>query len=126
MFADAGADVVVTNANETDSVAGIIGKAVKRNTLRQLILRDKLKGNGQVFLYETLHLTLNLLLFLTARLMVKLKRHLTLFPFDMGINGTSAAEQTDHRLVQQMFRRMCGRKLLLVMFIQKQVTHPNS
>ena len=48
---------------------------------------------------------------------------LGLFPFDVRIAGPRAAEQTDHRSVQDMLRRVHGRVLLLVVGIENGLFH---
>ena len=54
--------------------------------------------------------------------MVQIKAHLALLAFDMSIIGSFTAKQPDHGLIQKMFRRMCWRKLFLVVIV-KNIVH---
>ena len=123
VLADAGTDVVVSNAYQADGFGNIIGQTAGIYRRRQLVARDKLESDGQILVDQLVHTPLNLLLFLTAGLMVEVKAHLTLLTLNMGVEGTLAAEETDHRLIQQMLCCMRWRKLFLIMFIQDIVCH---
>ena len=121
--ADAWAYVVVADTYQSDGVGGILGQAVGADLSGQLVARDEFEGDGQVLVDEALHLAFYVLLFLSGGLVVKTEAHLALLALDMCIIGTLTAEEPYHRLVQEVFRRMCRRKLLFVMFIQNKVFH---
>ena len=123
MLADAGADVVVADIHQADGVGGILGKAGSINLLWQFVAGDELEGDGQILVDELVHAALDLLLFLARGLVVEVEAHLALLPIDMGIVRALAAEDSDHRLVQQMLRRMCWRKLLFVMLVEYIIGH---
>ena len=118
MLADAGADVVVADAHEADGLGGIVGQTVCTDSLGQFIAGDELEGDGQVFVDEFVHPALYLLLLLARWLVVEIETHLALLPLDVGIITPLAAEQADHRLVQQVLSGVSGRELFLVMVIQ--------
>ena len=118
MSAYTGTHIKITDTNQSDSVGGIFWKAVCRNLLRKIITRDKLKGDRQILINQLIHHTFDILLFLTRRLVVKIKTHLTLLPLNMSIIRPFATKQTNHSLVQKMLRSMCRRELFLIMIIQ--------
>ena len=93
MLADAGADIVVANTHEADSVGGIVGQTGLIDLFRQLFAA-------------------------ATGLLIEMEAHLALFPLDMGIVGALTPKEALHGLIQQMFGCMCGRKLLLVMLIE--------
>ena len=96
---DAGTDIVVADTNKTDGVGGILRKTVGTNAFRQLVTTDELEGDGQVFVYQALHLALYLLFFLPRRLVVEIETHLALLALYMSIIRTFAAEDANHRLI---------------------------
>ena len=100
MFAYTRTNIVVTNTNQTDGLRGILRQTVDINALWQLVAGDILESYRQVFLYQLVHPSLNLLLLLTARLAIQMKTHLTLLPLNMGIIGTLTTKETDHSLVE--------------------------
>ena len=117
MFADAGTDIVVTDAHEANGVGGVLGQTVEGNALWKFIAGDELEGDGQVLVDELVHAALDLLLFLARGLVVEVETHLALLALDMGVVGTLAAKEADHRLVEQMFSGMTGRKLVLIVIV---------
>lgn len=117
MFANAGTDIVVANANQTDGAGHIVRKTVERDLIGQLAELTELKGDGQVFVDKTLHLTLYLLLLLTGGLAVEIETHLALLALDVCIIGTLASEEAYHGLVEQMLCRMGRGKFILVMLV---------
>ena len=119
----AGADVVVADAHESDGIGSILWQAVGIDLRGQLVARDELEGDWQVVVDELLHLALNLLFLLSAGLVVEVEAHLALLALDMGIIGAFAAEDANHGLVQEVFRRVGWRKLLFVMLVQNVVFH---
>ena len=123
MTADAGTDVVVADAHQPDGLAGIVGQAVGRDAFRQGVAGDELEGDGKVLVDEPLHLALYLAFLLSRGLVVEPEGHLALLALNMGIEGAFAAEDPYHRLVQEMFRRMCGWKLLLVVLVENIIVH---
>ena len=122
----AGADVVVADADKADGVGSILGQAVGIDLGGQLVAGDELEGDGQVVVDELLHLALNLLFLLAGGLVVEVEAHLALLALDVGIIGAFAAEDANHGLVQEVFRRMSWRKLLFVMLVQNIVFHLTS
>jgi len=110
-------DIVVANAHQTDGVRSIIGQTTGIDFLRELITGDELEGDRQIVINQLVHATLYFLFFLTRGLMIDMKAHLALLTLDMSIERALAAEEPDHRLVQQMLRRMCRGKLFLVVFV---------
>ena len=123
MFANTGADIVVTDAHEADGVRGIIGQAGLIDLLRQFVTGDKLKRHGQIFFDQLVHATLYLFLFLTTGLLIEMETHLTLLPLDMGIVRTLTTEEPLHGLIQQMLCGVRWRKFLLVMIVKNIVSH---
>ena len=123
MLADAGADIVIADAHQSDSVAGITRQTVELHVERNLIARDKLEGHGQVFVNQLVHPPFNLTLLLTAGLMVQVEAHLALLSLHMGIITALTSEDTNHRLVEQMLGRVGRGKLLLVVFIEYIIIH---
>ena len=75
------------------------------------------EGDRQIVVDQLVHATLYFLLFLTGGLMIDMKAHFALLTLDMSIERALAAEESDHRLVQQMLRRMRRWKLFLVVFV---------
>ena len=126
MASDAGADVVVADADQSDGVGGILWQTVGTDLRWQFVARDELEGNGHVVGYQLLHLAFNLLFLLAGRLVFEVKTHLAFLALDMGIIGAFAAEDANHGLIQEVFRRMCRRKLLFVMLVQYIVFHLTS
>ena len=118
MLADAGADVVVADAHEADGVGGILGQTVEGNALWKFIAGDELEGDGQVLVDKLVHAAFDLLLFLARGLVVEVEAHLALLALDVGVVGALAAKEANHRLVEQMFSGMTGRKLVLVVIVQ--------
>ena len=118
MTANTGTDIIVANTDQSDSVGGILRQTIGRNLLREIVTGDKLKGYGQILVDQLIHPTLDLLLLLAGRLMVKIKTHLALLTLNMRIIRPFATKQPDHGLVQQMLRRMCWRKLFLIVVVQ--------
>ena len=112
------ADVVVTDANQTDGVGGILWQTVGTDLRGKFVTRDKLEGDGQIVVDELLHLAFYLLFLLPTGLVVEVEAHLALLALDMGIVGAFATEDANHRLIQEVFRRVCWRKFLLVMLVQ--------
>ena len=123
MFANTGADIVVTDAHEADGVRGIIGQAGLIDLLRQLVAGDKFERHGQICFDELVHATLYLFLFLTTGLLIEMETHLTLLPLDMGIVRTLTTEEPLHGLIQQMLCGVRWRKFLLVMIVKNIVSH---
>ena len=70
---NAGADVVVAYAHQSDGVGSIVGQPVKADTF------------GQVIVDELFHLALYLLLFLPCWLVVEMETHLAFLALDVGI-----------------------------------------
>jgi hypothetical protein len=99
MATDAGTDIVIAYAYQTDGIGGIVGKAIGTDTLWQLVATDKLEGDWQVFVNEPLHLAFYGTLLLTGGFVVEKETHLTLLALYMGIMGTLAAEEPYHGLV---------------------------
>ena len=110
-------DIVVTYAHQTDGVGSIVGQTAGIDFLRELITGDELEGDRQMVIDQLVHATLYFLFFLTRGLMIDMKAHLALLTLDMSIERALAAEESDHRLVQQMLRRMCRGELFLVVFV---------
>jgi len=123
MTANAGTDIIVADAHQADGLAGIVRQSVKRHALRQIVLRDKLEGHRQVLVNQALHLTLYLTFLLTTRFVVEAERHLALLALNVGIEGTLAAEQPNHGLVQEVLGGVRGGKLLLVVFVENNIVH---
>ena len=123
MLSYAGADIEVTNTDQSDSLTGIVRQAVKAYLFGNLVSRDIFKGHRQIFLYQPHHLAFYLLFFLTSRLVVKNEAHLTLLALDVGIVRTCTTKEAYHHLIQQMFRRVGWREFLFVMLIQDVVFH---
>ena len=65
MLADARANIVITDTDKTDRLRYIIRQTTGIYTLRQLISGNELKGHGQILVYQLIHPSLNLFLFLT-------------------------------------------------------------
>ena len=118
MTANTGADIIITNADQTDGVGDIFRQTVGKDFWRKIIPRDELEGHRQVLVNHLIHPKFNLLLFLTRRLVVKIKTHLALLPLYMRIIRPLAAKQPDHCLVQQMLRSMRRRELFLVVLVK--------
>ena len=85
VFSDAGADVVVAYAHQSDGVGSIVGQPVEADAFGQLITGDELEGDGQVFVYQAIHLLLYLFLFLPTGFVVEIETHLALLALDVGI-----------------------------------------
>jgi len=117
MLADTRANIVVTYPYQSDGLRDVLGQTAGINALWQFIASHELKGHGQILIDQFIHPPLYLLLLLTAGLMIQIEAHLALLPLDMSIIGTLTAEDAYHRLVQQMFRRMCRRKLFLIVLV---------
>ena len=123
MLTDTGAHVVVANPHQTDGVGDIVGQTTGIDTFRQFVTSHELISHWQVVANQFIHPRFNLLLLLTARLVIEMKTHLTLLPLDMSIERALTPEKPDHRLVQKMFRRMGRRKLFLIVVVQDIVFH---
>ena len=117
MLADAGTDVVIADAHQPNGFGGILGQTAGIDLLREFIASDELEGDRQVGVDQLIHATLYLLLFLTRGLMIDMEAHLALLTLDMGVERALAAKEADHRLVQQMLRRMGWRELFLVVLV---------
>ena len=126
MASDAGADVVVADADQSDGVGGILWQTVGTDLRWQFVARDELEVDRQVVVDELLHLAFNLLFLLTGRLVVEVEAHLALLALDVGIIGAFAAEDANHGLIQEVFGRVRWRKLLFVMLVQYIVFHLTS
>jgi hypothetical protein len=117
MFANAGTDIVVANANQTDGAGHIVRKTVDRDFIGQFAELTELEGDGQIFIDKALHLTFYLLLLLTGGLVIQIETHLALLSLNVCIIGTLASEEAYHGLVEQMLCRMGRGKLILVMLV---------
>ncbi len=82
---NAGADVVVAYAHQSDGVGCIVGQPIKADVFRQFVTGDELEGNGQILVYQAIHLLFNLLLFLPTGFVVEIETHLAFLAFDVGI-----------------------------------------
>ena len=118
MTAYAGANVVVSDANQSDSVAHIIRQTAGINVSGQAVERHEVEGDGQVSVYQLVHAPLYLFLLLSRGFVVQNKAHLAFFPLHMGIVTASTAKEPNHGLVQQMLGRMGWWKLVFVMIVQ--------
>ena len=85
VFSDAGADVVVAYAHQSDGVGSIVGQPVEADTFGQVITCGELEGDRQVFVYQAIHLLLYLFLFLPTGFVVEIETHLALLALDVGI-----------------------------------------
>ena len=119
MTADAGTDIVVADAYQSDGVAGIVGQAREIDTLWQVVIaRHDFVGDGQVIVDELVHASLDLLLLLSRGFMVEQEAHLALLALHMGVIAALASEHADHGLIEQMFRRMGRWKFVLVVLVE--------
>ena len=82
---NAGADVVIAYAHQSDGFGSIVGQPIKANAFRQFIAGGELEGDRQVFVYQAIHLLLNLLLFLPTGFVVEMETHLAFLAFNVGI-----------------------------------------
>ena len=82
---NAGADVVVAYAHQSDGVGSIVGQPVEADAFGQVITCGELEGNWQVFVYQAIHLLLNLLFFLPTGFVVEIETHLAFLALDVGI-----------------------------------------
>ena len=82
---NAGADVVVAYAHQSDGVGSIVGQPVKADAFGQVITCGELEGDRQVFVYQAIHFLLNLLLFLPTGFVVEIETHLAFLALDVGI-----------------------------------------
>ncbi len=82
---NAGADVVIAYAHQSDGFGSIVGQPIKADVFGQFIAGGELEGNRQVFVYQAIHLLLNLLLFLPTGLVVEIETHLAFLALDVGI-----------------------------------------
>ena len=85
VFSNAGADVVVAYAHQSDGVGCIVGQPIKADVFRQFVTGDELEGNGQILVYQAIHLLFNLLLFLPTGFVVEMETHLAFLAFNVGI-----------------------------------------
>ena len=118
MLTDTGAHVVVADTHQADSVGHIGRQTLLTDALGQVVACDKLEGDGQVVGNQLVHAPFYLLFVLASRLAVKMKTHLALLAFHMGIIAALAAKHLYHGLIQQMFGCVGRRKLFLVMLVQ--------
>ena len=123
MLADTRTDIIITDTNQSDGIGYIFWQTTGIDALWQIIERNKLECDRQILLNEFVHPHFDHLLFLTARLMIQMKTHLTFLPLYMGIKRSLTAKDTYHRLVQKMLRRMCRWKLFLIVLIKEVVGH---
>ena len=123
MLTYAGTDVVVSNTYKTDGFGDIIGQTIGIYAFGQIIARDKFEGNGKILVDKLVHATLNLLLFLARRLMIKKETHLALLTLDMSIIRALTAEDADHRLIKQMLGCVRRRELFFIVFVEDIIGH---
>jgi hypothetical protein len=110
MFANARANVVVANPDQSNGIARIIGQTVPVNLFWQLVQTNELEGYGKVFCNELVHPSLYLLFFLSGRLMAYMEAHFAFLPLHMCVETAFASKKANHGLVQQMLSRMCRRE----------------
>ena len=103
---DAGTSVVIADADDAERLAGVGGELAQIDNGGRLVARHELNSYGQVAVDDLVHAPLYLLHHLGRGLFRQLIVALALFPFDMRILRARATEHADHRLVQNMFRRM--------------------
>ena len=126
MFSNTRTNIIVANTYQSDAITDIAGQSVGMHSFWQLTQRHHLEGNGQVFFYQPLHLTLNLFLFLTRGFVVNVEAHLALLALNMCIIRTLTTKQANHHLVEQMLRSMCWRELFFVVIVELIVFHLTS
>ena len=82
---NAGADVVVAYAHQSDGFGSIVGQPIKADVFGQFIAGGELEGDGKILVYQAIHLLLNLLLFLPTGFVVEIETHLAFLALDVGI-----------------------------------------
>ena len=119
--ADAGAEVVVADADEAEGLAGIVGELPEVHLGRHLATLHELVANGQTLCYHHVDAALNLRHLLVGGAGVEEIVALALLALDMRIARPRTAKHPHHRLVQNMLRRMHRRVLVFVVGVQNRL-----
>ena len=118
MCAEAGADVVVTDAHDAEGVAGVVGQFGEGDTGGDVVAGHQLVGDGQVGLYEGVDAPLNVGHLLLGERPVDEEVNLALLAFDVTVAAAFATEHAAHGLVEQVLGGMGRRKLFLVVGVE--------
>lgn len=118
MGAEAGADVVVTDAHDAEGVAGAVGQFGEGDASRDVVTGYELVGDGQVGLYELVDAALDVGHLLLGERPVDEEVNLAFLAFDVTVAAPFAAVQAHHGLVEQVLGRVRGRELLLVVGVE--------
>ena len=110
--------VVVPYLDHAHGFRGISRQAIQVETAACFFLCDIFGGDGQMAGYNLIDLLFQLFNLLWGRTGFKPVIQLAFFALDVCRYGTPAAEEPDHGLIDDMFRRVHRRVLRFVMLVE--------
>ena len=118
MGADAGAEVVVADADKAQGGASVVGELAEVHLGRHFVARHELVCHWQILCYYFVDTSFQLRHLLGGGLLWQTVVAFAFLAFDMCVARPLAAEHPHHGLVKDMLRRVHWRVFLLVVFVE--------
>ena len=114
MLANAGTEVEVSDANETDNAGIVVGQTGEVDTFGQIVSINQFAGHRQVLFNQFIHPPFHLSFFLPCGFAFEGIADFALLALDVCIGGPLTAKHSYHHLIEEMFGRVCGRKFVFI------------
>ena len=115
---DAEAFVIVADLDHAHRVGGILRQPSQVETVASLGLSDVLRCHGQMFLNDMIDALLDLPNRVVGGRLREFEIELTLLFLDVSRNGTTAPEEANHRLIDNVFGRVHGGIFFFIVLVE--------